>query len=273
MILSSDALTAFAPWFWVLAAIALVSYALPALVRGFSAQAVRASLVVAWVTHGALLGAALFSGRFGFGPAISVMAWLVLSVYAIESRLYPQLQSRRALAALGAVALLVGLLFPGTLLGAKTSMWLPLHGALGVAAYGLLAVATVHAWLMVRADAQMRAAVGTDTATPVGLPVMTLERLMFGFVVAAFVLLSATLLAGWLFGEDLYGAGQAWQWNHKTIFSVLSWLVLASLLWGRKQAGWRGKKAARWVYGAAALLLLAYVGSRFVLEVLLQRTS
>jgi ABC-type uncharacterized transport system permease subunit len=272
MILSTDAFAAFAAWFWVLAAVALLSYAMPALLRGFSPQAVRSSLAVAWGAHGVLLGVALFSGRFGFGPAISVMAWLVLSVYAIESRLYPQLQSRRDLAALGAVALLVGLLFPGSALSAKASMWLPLHGALGVAAYGLLAVATVHAWLMVRADAQMRAAIGDDAATPVGLPVMTLERLMFGFVVAAFVLLSATLLAGWLFGEDLYGAGKAWQWNHKTIFSVLAWAVLAALLWGRWQWGWRGKKAARWVYGAAALLLLAYVGSRFVLEVLLQRT-
>jgi ABC-type uncharacterized transport system permease subunit len=258
------------PWFWVLAAVAVAAYALPALMRSQSTQAIASSLGVAWVAHGLLLALALLSGRFGFGPAISVMAWLVLTVYAVESWLYPQMQSRRALAALGAAALLIGLIFPGAQMPAKTSMWLPLHGALGVAAYGLLAVATVHAWLMRRAEEQMRSA-QQPSQEGVGLPLMTLERLMFGFVLASFILLTATLLAGALFAEDLYGAGKAWQWNHKTIFSCLAWGLMAWLLWGRWQSGWRGKRAARLVYGSALLLLLAYVGSRFVLEVLLQR--
>ncbi len=266
MILSSS----LPAWFWVLAGLALVAYAVPALLTTRQPQAVATSLALAWLAHGLVLAIALFSGRFGFGPALSVMAWLVLTVYAVESRLYPQMQSRRALAALGGAALLIGLVFPGTALGAKASIWLPLHGAFGVAAYGLLAVATVHAWLMRRAEAQMRATLSSAEAS-VGLPLMTLERLMFGFVTASFVLLTGTLLAGWLFGEDLYGAGKAWQWNHKTIFSVLAWGAMGLLLLGRWQWGWRGKRAARFVYGSALLLLLAYVGSRFVLEVLLQR--
>jgi ABC-type uncharacterized transport system permease subunit len=268
MILSSS----YPAWFWVLAAVALVAYALPALLKAPKPQAVASSLALAWLAHALVLTIALFSGRFGFGPALSVMAWLVLTVYAVESRLYPQMQSRRALAALGGVALVIGLIFPGTALSAKASVWLPLHGAFGVAAYGLLAVATVHAWLMRRAEAQMRAALGSHDAG-VGLPLMTLERLMFGFVLASFVLLTGTLLAGWLFGEDLYGAGNAWRWNHKTIFSVLAWSLMGLLLLGRWQWGWRGKRAARFVYGSAVLLLLAYVGSRFVLEVLLQRAG
>lgn len=149
----------------------------------------------------------------------------------------------------------------------RASAWLPLHAALGIAAYGMLAMATVHAWLMQSTEAKMRVAQHSET----GLPLMTLERLMLAFVVASFVLLTGTLLAGWLFAEDLYGAGNAWQWNHKTIFSVLAWGVLALLLWGRWRWGWRGRRAARFVYGGAVLLLLAYVGSRFVLEMLLQR--
>ncbi len=263
-----------AAWFWVLAVVALLAYALPALLKTSEPQSVASSLRLAWVSHGLILAISLFAGRFGFGPALSVMAWLVLTVYAVESRLFPQMQSRRALAALGGMALLIGLVFPGAALGAKASIWLPLHGAFGVAAYGLLAVATVHAWLMRRAEAQMRAAprgVGAAQDAGVGLPLMTLERLMFGFVLASFVLLTGTLLAGWFFGEDLYGAGNAWQWNHKTIFSVLAWGLMGLLLLGRWQWGWRGKRAAHFVYGCAALLLLAYVGSRFVLEVLLQR--
>lgn len=270
MILSAHSLPSLQPWFWVLACVAVAAYSLPALMRSLSQQAMSSSLAVAWVSHGLLLAMALFSGRFGFGPAISVMAWLVLTVYAVESKLYPQMQSRRALAALGGLALLIGLIFPGAQMPAKASIWMPLHGALGVAAYGLLAVATVHAWLMRRAEEQMRAA-QTPSQETIGLPLMTLERLMFAFVLAAFILLTGTLLAGWLFAEHLYGAGKAWQWNHKTIFSCLAWALMAWLLWGRWRSGWRGKRAARLVYGSALLLLLAYVGSRFVLEVLLNR--
>jgi ABC-type uncharacterized transport system permease subunit len=114
----------------------------------------------------------------------------------------------------------------------------------------------------------MREAAQSDA----GLPLMTLERLTFRFVEAGFVLLSATLLVGWLFSEQLYGPGLLWNWNHKTIFSVLAWLVFAGLLIGRARLGWRGLKAVRVMYVGCGLLLLGYVGSRFVLEVMLARS-
>ena len=88
---------------------------------------------------------------------------------------------------------------------------------------------------------------------------------------AGFVLLTATLAAGWLFGEQLYG--KAWVWNHKSVFSLLSWLTFAVLLIGRARFGWRGRSAVRVLYAGAALLLLAYAGSRFVMEVLLERAA
>jgi ABC-type uncharacterized transport system permease subunit len=148
---------------------------------------------------------------------------------------------------------------------------LPLHWALGIASYGLFAAAVVHAWLMTRAEKQIRQAADSHS----GIPLLTLERLTFRFVGAGFVLLSATLLAGWFFGEQLYGAGarQAWKWDHKTVFSVLSWLAFAILLLGRSRFGWRGRTAVRVLYVGSGLLLLAYVGSRFVLEVILGRPS
>ena len=62
-----------------------------------------------------------------------------------------------------------------------------------------------------------------------------------------------------------------WRWDHKTIFSLLGWAVFAALLAGRRLRGWRGRRATRWLYAGALLLLLSYVGSRFVLEVLLGR--
>ena len=232
----------------------------------------RSILVVAWLLHGCALAWGLAGGvpRFGFAPAISVTAWLVLTVYGIESRMYPQLKVRRVLAALGAAAALLAAGFPGTPLHVSASPWLPLHLALGIASYGLFGAAVVHAWLITRAEKQIRLA----TAEPHqgGVPLLTLERLTFRFVTAGFVLLSATLLAGLLFSEQLYGtAGRFWKWDHKTTFSVLAWLTFAILLTGRARFGWRGRTARRVLYAGSALLLLAYVGSRFVFEVVLAR--
>lgn len=227
----------------------------------------RSLVWLAWLLHGGLLAWSLLAHepRFGFAPALSVTAWLIAAVYAIESHLYPSLKTRWTLSALGAVAVLLALVFPGKLLHATASPWLPLHWALGIASYGLFGVAVVHAWFMNRAEDHIRHA--TDPHS--GMPLLTLERLTFRFVGAGFTLLSATLLVGLLFGKSLYGAAVPMRWDHKTTFSVLSWLCFAILLIGRARFGWRGKRAMRILYIGAGLLLLAYVGSRFVMEIIL----
>lgn len=234
-----------------------------------SHHAVRLILLAAWSMHAGTLGLGLAGtpARFGFAPALSITAWLVLTVYLVESQVYPLLKARWALALLGACAVLLALLFPGKPLHVSASAWLPLHLALGIASYGLFAAAVVHAWLMMRSERQMRMA---ETPSS-GIPLLTMERLTFRFVTAGFVLLTATLLAGWLFGEALYG--HAWKWDHKTVFSLLAWLVFATLLLGRSRFGWRGRTAVRVLYVGSLLLLMAYVGSRFVLEVILVRPS
>ena len=75
------------------------------------------------------------------------------------------------------------------------------------------------------------------------------------------------------FGDLLYGAQAAWRWDHKTVFSLLSWFTFALLLIGRWRFGWRGRKAVRVLYAGTLLLLLGYAGSRFVLEVILGRLA
>ena len=231
----------------------------------------RMSARLAWLLHGTVLAWSLFDAtpRFGFAPALSVTAWLVATVYAIESQLYPLLQTRWALSAVGAVAVLLAVLFPGNALQENASAWLPLHWALGIASYGLFGVAVVHAWFMTRAEGRIRLASDSHS----GMPLLTMERLTFRFVGAGFLLLTATLLVGFLFEKQLYGASARLKWDHKTAFSLLSWLAFAILLIGRARFGWRGKRAVRVLYVGSLLLLLAYVGSRFVLEVVLGRSA
>ena len=266
----SHPLTAASTTSWILAIAAAIAYALPALAtQKMQEKSARLVLGLAWALHALSLGVGLLGEqpRFGFAPALSITAWLVLTVYVVEQQLFPQLRSRWPLATLGSVAVLLAVIFPGTPLHVNASAWLPLHLALVIASYGLFAAAVVHAALMSHAEKQMRLGADHDG----GLPLLTLERLTFRFVGAGFLLLTATLAAGWLFGEQLYG--RAWVWNHKSVFSLLSWITFAVLLFGRKRFGWRGQSAVRVLYIGAALLLLAYVGSRFVIEVLLGRMA
>ena len=246
-----------------------VGYLVPAVALGQRDNAARIVVVLAWLLHAALLlsGFAGETPRFGFAAALSVTVWLIAAVYAVESHYYPQLRIRWSLCLLGSVVVLLAQLFPGTPLPSASSVWLPLHWALGIASYGLFGMAVAHAWYMGRAEDRMRKA--TDLGR--GMPLLTIERLTFRFVTAGFVLLTATLLVAFLFAESLYGEGVAMRWDHKTIFSVLSWATFAALLVGRAQFGWRGRRAARMLYVGAGLLFLAYVGSRFVLEVMLER--
>ena len=205
---------------------------------------------------------------------LTVAAALAYAIPAVAAR---QLQDRGARAALWLAWVLHAAVLGWSMLEAtprfgfapalSVTAWLPLHLALGISAYGLLAAAVVHAALMTRAERRIRLAVDPHS----GMPLLTLERLTFRFVTAGFVLLTATLAAGMLFSEALYG--RAWRWDHKAVFSVLSWLTFATLLLGRSRFGWRGRSAVRVLYAGAALLLLAYVGSRFALEVVLGRST
>ncbi|MBC7618445.1 MAG: cytochrome c biogenesis protein CcsA [Candidatus Saccharibacteria bacterium] len=256
----------------ILSVLAAVAYTWPAVrAKHLRPTASRAWVATAWLVHGAVLALSLLSDqpRFGFATALSVTAWLVAAVYAIESQLFPQLQTRWTLGALGAGAVLLALVFPGGLLSTTATVWLPLHLAFGVASYGLFGTAVVHAWFMTRAENRMH--LGQDPAS--GLPLLTLERITFRLVSAGFVLLSVTLLMGLGFGEAVYGHGHALRWDHKTVFSILAWLTFAVLLVGRWGFGWRGRRAVNMLYGGSLLLLLAYVGSRFVLEVILRRAA
>ncbi|HVK32033.1 MAG TPA: cytochrome c biogenesis protein CcsA, partial [Burkholderiaceae bacterium] len=132
--------------------------------------------------------------------------------------------------------------------------------------YGLFAVAVLHAWLLDGAERRLRSAPHPASGRPLAgsLPLLQLERLTFRFVEVGFVVLSAALLLGALLLPQ-------WRLDHKTVLSLLGWATFAVLIGGRHLRGWRGRQATRWVYAGALLLLLAYAGARFVLEVVLKR--
>lgn len=260
----------------VASALALLGYVWVGLLRARSSEGeatVRRPLrsvppmALAWTAQFVALfidisgyGLAAPGARFGFAPALSMTIWLVLTVYLIESRFLPLHSVRRVLAWLAAAAVLLAWTFPGESRPLAASPWAPLHWVLGLASYGLFGVAVLHAALMNRAEARLR----QRQSGPGGLPLLQLERLTFQFVAAGVGVLSLAIFLGWWFTPT-------WHWDHKNLLAVLGWVVLTGLLVGRRVYGWRGRRATRWLYAGAALLLLSYAGSRFVLEVILQR--
>jgi ABC-type uncharacterized transport system permease subunit len=257
--------------------VAFVAYGAAAALRGQSGGNWRAALLTGWIAHAlaivvdiAGIGSDVVAARFGFAPALSMTVWLVLAVYLVESRYVPLPGVRRTLAALGVAVVVLAWTFPGEVRPLVASRWAPVHWALGIASYGLFGAAVLHAAMLSRAEKQMRPTAAVAGATVVnpgarGMPLLQLEGLTFRFVAAGFVVLTAAVLLGAWFANP-------WRWDHKTVFSILGWIVFAGLLAGRRAFGWRGPTATRMVYAGAALLLLAYVGSRFVLEVLLHRS-
>ncbi|MEI6001383.1 cytochrome c biogenesis protein CcsA [Paraburkholderia bengalensis] len=266
---------------------------LPAGGRGFAGASAgmpmptRVVLLIALLAHGVLLHTTIFPHDamvFGFAYALSAMFWLGAGIYWIESFFFPLDGLRLLVLPLACIASLLPLVFNGVhVLSYAADPLFKLHFLIANVAYGLFVIAALHAVLMLlverRLHAMRRGSLARQSAASGNgwlsswldtlPPLLTLEKLLFRLIGAGFVLLTLTLVSGILFNEQLLD--RPLQLDHKTVFALLSWVMFGALLTARKVSGWRGRAALRWVLASFVALLLAYVGSRFVFEVLLHR--
>lgn len=233
----------------------------------------RVTLLAAVMLHGAGLYLLLFPGGamyFGFSYALSLIVWLAVVFYWIEN-FYARLEGLQTLAMpVATLCALLPLAFPGQhVLANAGSPVFRAHFMMAMLAYSLFTLAALHALLMAAAEKRLHR--GRLSRALAGLPpLLTMEALLFRLIAIAFVLLTLTLGTGIVFSEALFG--KAFRLDHKTVFAISSWLMFGALLIGRHFRGWRGRIALRWTLAGFVTLLLAYVGSRFVLEVILSRT-
>jgi len=241
----------------------------------------RAAILVPLAFHAWLLYQGIFAPaelRFGFAYALSAMLWLAVVIYWVES-LFFRLEGMQPLV-LGsaAVCLLLPLWFPGRMLAHGMEPDFRLHLSLAIVAYSVFTIAVLHAALMAVADRLLHGRSRPGAASgesplkgPIATlpPLLTIETMFFRLVAVAFVLLTLTLGTGMALSESMFG--QAMRFNHETVFAVLSWLTFAVLLWGRVFRGWRGRTALRWTMAGFAMVVLANIGTAFVLEVILRR--
>lgn len=234
----------------------------------------RMMLLAALLVHGSALSNDIMDGNvmhFSFAIAISFMLWLAIALYWIES-FYTRMEG---LLAIGLPAAAVSALLPimvpehHELINAD-SVFFRLHFLIAMLAYSLFTLAALHALLMSAVEKNLHR--GRLSPLLSGLPpLLTMETLLFRLINIAFVLLTLTLISGIAFSETLFG--KPLTFSHKTIFGILSWLIFAGLLVGRHLRGWRGRIALRWTLSGFVVLLLAYVGYHFVLEVILGRAG
>jgi len=245
---------------------------------------VAALMLPALVGHAIALGGAVFGLgglRFGFAHALSATLLISGALLWIEGFFVPLRGLYLLVAPIAAVTVLLPPFFHGVSLAAEgSSLALRLHLSVAILSYSILTVAALHALLMALVDHylhQPSADPGRGLARLFARlpPLLALESLLFRQIAVGFVLLSATLVSGSVFSEELFGRPLRFDHTtaHKIVFALLSWAVFGALLAGRVVFGWRGRSALRWTFTGFVMLLLAYVGSRFVVEVLLGRVG
>lgn len=227
---------------------------------GFAAIALHA-----WVLYQNLL---VVSGlNLGIFNVLSLLAWIIASLVLITSFTQPVENIGIVALPLAAIAVTVELTFPSEhFLSGEAATGLKLHILISILSYSLFCIAACQAALLAIQNRHLHSKRpgGFVRALP---PLETMETLLFRIIAAAFILQSLSLISGALYLDDIF----AQHLVHKTVLSITAWLVFAILLIGRWRFGWRGRTAIRWTMGGFITLLLAYLGSKWVLEVLLGR--
>ena len=232
----------------------------------------RIAIAAAMVIQGLGLRESLFATgtlRFSFSLAISLMLWLAVLIYWLESFQSRMDGMQPMVLPLAAISSILPVVFPQTHeIGHANAFGFKVHFLTAMLAYSLFTLSALHALFMGFIEQKLhRRTINQHQAS---LPsILSMEALLFRMIGVAFVLLTFTLISGLFFSEQIFG--KALVFDHKTLFAFASWVIFAALLFGRHNYGWRGRIALRWTLAGFLLLILAYIGSRFVSEVLLSR--
>jgi ABC-type uncharacterized transport system permease subunit len=226
--------------------------------------------LVAIILHGVALHQHVLTSQgldLRFWNALSLVSWLIAMLWWLASLAQPLENLGIAILPMAGLFLLLQVLLLGQHSQLKRALpGLDAHILLSILAYSVLSIAAVQAVLLAVQEKHLREKHpgGFIRTLP---PLQTMEMLLFRMIGAGFILLSLALVSGALFVEDLF----AQHLVHKTVLSIIAWVVFATLLWGRQRFGWRGRTAIRWTLSGFVSLMLAYFGTKWVVEVVLGR--
>jgi len=226
--------------------------------------------MVAVILHGVILYQGIISTdglNLGFFNAFSLLGWVIAAMLIAGAFFEPVLSLGIIMFPGAALTLVLMMIFPDQQVMALQGGWpMKVHVLSSILAYSLFALAAVQVILLLLQDKALRKhkPAGFVRSLP---PLQTMEALLFQMIGVGFVVLSFSLLTGAIYITDMF----AQHLVHKTVLSLISWLVFGTLLWGRWKFGWRSGKAFAWTMGGFIVLGLAYPVTKFVLEVVLNR--
>lgn len=201
----------------------------------------------------------------GWTEALALFAWqssLLLFVFSLRQS--PLRPLGLGVYPVAGAFVLIAALWPSTATAVEGDWTVRVHILLSLLSAGLLTLAAMQATLLAAQEQWLHQHQAPALMRKLP-PVMTMERLLFQLVSVGFILLSAALLSGLWFLDDWLAQHLA----HKTVLSITAWVIFGGLLWGRWQFGLRGRVATRWTLAGYAVLILAYFGSKLVLELML----
>lgn len=235
----------------------------------------RGLLLFLWLAACILHAAHLYPQTFteqglnlSFFNAVSIVLFIIAVLLLILSGTKKREFIALFILPLVIASIVLTLLNPSSISTTSSIQGLQVHILTSLFAFSVLTIAAVQSIILFAQDRRLRKhnVSGLTRALP---PLHDTEKFLFQSITVGFVLLTVALGTGFIFLENMFQQHVA----HKTILSILAWIVFALLLWGRKQFGWRGQSAMRWTIGGFALLILSYLGSKFVQELILHRVA
>ncbi|WFM70918.1 cytochrome c biogenesis protein CcsA [Halomonas sp. CKK8] len=202
----------------------------------------------------------------GLSTSAVLASGLAVLVLLVVSLVKPVLNVATGLLPLAGLTLLLAVGLPSPERGTGMTPGIALHALSSALAFALLAIAAIQAVLLGVQNQALRHhhIRGVVQSLP---PLTTMERILFELIWAGMILLTLSIVSGFLFIDNMFAQHLA----HKSILSLAAWVIFATLLFSHHRLGWRGMRAVRWTLGGCLVLLLAYFGSKFVLEILLDR--
>jgi ABC-type uncharacterized transport system permease subunit len=222
---------------------------------------------IALILNGLVLNSVIFVNEgldLGFSNTWALISWVIALLVLFIALRKPVENLLVIFFPMAALGLILIYLSPSHHIVAETApMGLKVHILLSIIAYSLLTVAAFQAVLLAFQEHQLRNKQPTVIMNVLP-PMQIMEDLLIRIIAVGFFILSLSLATGFMFVHDIFTQ----HLSHKTVLSLLSWLVFALLLWGRWYKGWRGQKLIRWTLGGFCILVLAFFGSKLVLEIL-----
>ncbi|MEH6590562.1 MAG: cytochrome c biogenesis protein CcsA [Halioglobus sp.] len=199
---------------------------------------------------------------------VSALIFLVINLACIVSLVRRPLQNLLVvLFPLSALSVLVSTFAPASASDiSDLSGGMTLHIGSSILAYAMLTLAAFQAALVALQDHQLKQR-HTRGLIQVLPPLQLMEIMLFELIWIGVAMLSISIASGIIFVEDIF----AQQLVHKTVLTIAAWALFSTLLWGRHQLGWRSQTAVRLTLAGFGLLMLAYFGSKLVLELVLSQ--